>query len=330
MSRDSVRLLGADDAGISRGVDFLRAGQLVAFPTETVYGLGADAANAEAVNRVFAAKGRPTNHPLIVHISGASELGRWSTTKSPVAHLLATTFWPGPLTLLVPRSDLVASETVGGRTMVGLRVPDHPVALELLHQFDSGIAAPSANRFGGISPTTAAHVVDDLGSSIAGVIDGGACHVGVESTIVEVSDEAVTLLRPGAITTGMIEELLGPDVRVVDGTAGPSMAPGMLESHYAPTKVTQLVTEAELFEVLCTKMISGKRVGVIAPFEVDHEQSWALPPDVEGYARNLYSCLRLADESSGTDELIVVTPNEQTSSDALYVAVLDRLTKASS
>ena len=189
-------------AAIAGAADRLRAGLLVAFPTETVYGLGADAGNPEAVRRIFVAKGRPADHPVIVHLDDAAEIAHWARSVPEAARRLAATFWPGPLTLILPRASHVSDIVTGGQDSVGLRVPSHPVARALLAAFGGGIAAPSANRFGRISPTTAAHVADDLGDAVASILDGGACDVGIESTIVAFRGETPILLRPGGIGVG--------------------------------------------------------------------------------------------------------------------------------
>src|SRR4051812_4625673 len=224
---------------VARAVDALRAGELVAFPTETVYGLGADAANPDAVRRLFAVKGRPTDHPVIVHLARAAQLDELGRAVPAVARDLGDAFWPGALTIVVARDpDRVAPEVTGGRPTVGLRVPDHPLAHALLGAFGGGVAAPSANRFGRVSPTTAAHVRADLGTDVDLVVDGGPCTVGVESTIVDCTTDPPTLLRHGAITIDALAATAGTPV--VDGTAGPSRAPGMLESHYAPLAAVEL------------------------------------------------------------------------------------------
>ncbi|MBI1844800.1 MAG: threonylcarbamoyl-AMP synthase, partial [Actinobacteria bacterium] len=226
-------------SAIAGAVGVLRAGGLVAFPTETVYGLGADASNDEAVRRIFAVKGRPTDHPLIVHLGDADQLDAWAREIPSDARLLAAACWPGPLTLVLWRSSAVSDVVTGGRDSVGLRVPSHPVALELLRAFGGGVAAPSANRFGRVSPTTAAHVVADLGDDVDLVLDGGPCAVGVESTIVDLTGEAPMLLRQGGVSIETIEGVIG---RAVIATAeGPARAPGMLAAHYAPTARVELV-----------------------------------------------------------------------------------------
>ena len=201
--------VAADDAGIAQASGVLKAGGLVAFPTETVYGLGADASNAQAVARIFAVKGRPRNHPLIVHLASADDLATWAVDVSEDARQLARAFWPGPLTLILKRAESVLDAVTGEQDTVAVRVPSHPKALALLEAFGGGIAAPSANKFGRISPTTPDHVRLDLGQEVDLVLDGGACEIGIESTIVDCSGERPRLLRPGKITATEIEALLG-------------------------------------------------------------------------------------------------------------------------
>ena len=318
-----AHLLGPDDIDVAAAA--LAAGQLVAFPTETVYGLGADAGSATAVARVFEAKGRPTGHPLIVHMADAGGLDRFGRRVDQRARALADAFWPGPLTIVVPRGEAVDPATTGGRDTVGLRVPDHPVALALLAVFGGGVAAPSANRFGSVSPTTAAHVMDELGPVVEVVIDGGPSTVGVESTIVDLTAGPPTLLRPGGISAVEIEAALG--VELVDGRAGESRAPGMLVSHYAPRVPVELVTggtaRAAADRAITRAGASGDRVGLLAPFATDRCPSFRLPADAAGYAAGLYARLREAD-GAGLDRLLVVPPV----GGPLLDAVLDRLTKA--
>ena len=311
-----AELLGPDD--IATAVAALERGDLVAFPTETVYGLGADAGSPSAVARIFAAKGRPRGHPLIVHIHDRGGLERLGRNVGEEARALADAFWPGPLTIIVGRGHGVAPETTGGRDTVGLRVPDHPVALALLRAFGRGVAAPSANRFGSVSPTTAAHVVDDLGDRVDYVVDGGPCRVGVESTIVDTTGSEPALLRPGGISPVEIEAVLGRPL--LDGRAGPSRAPGMLISHYAPAVPVELVETGDLVGALAG---AGDDVGVIAPYDGGGRCWWALPADAAGYGAGLYATLRDADRA-GLRRLLVVAPT----SGPLRDAVLDRLRKA--
>lgn len=321
--------IGPDE--IDRAAAALAAGALVAFPTETVYGLGADASSGEAVARIFAAKGRPTGHPLIVHLSDeaarAADLGGLGLDPSPEAESLAKAFWPGPLTLIVARGPAVDPAATGGRDTVGLRVPDHPVALALLRAAADlgvpGVAGPSANRFGRVSPTTAAHVIDDLGSladpAVELVVDGGACRVGVESTIIDTTGPEPALLRPGGISAVEIEAVLGR--ALVDDRAGPARASGMLASHYAPDVEVVLVAAGELDRIVGDAAVGP--VGVIAPFDPGHRPSWVLPADASGYGARLYAALREAD-GAGLDRLLVVPPERG----ELRDAVIDRLTKA--
>ena len=325
-----VRVVGAD--GIEAATAILADGGLVAFPTETVYGLGADAGSAAAVTGIFEAKGRPKDHPLIVHIADAGEIHRYANRVPSEAELLADAFWPGPLTIVVDRGDRIAPETVGGLDTVGIRVPDHPMALELLTRFGGPVAAPSANRFGSVSPTTAQHVVDDLGSAVDLVLDGGPCAVGVESTIIDLTGSAPKLLRPGGISAVELEAVLG--VAVVDDRAGPSRAPGMLRSHYAPRTAVELVPAVEpgadgagaaaADRSLAAATAAGaSRVGLIAPFANAHCPSWRLPADASGYAAKLYAALREAD-GHDLDMLLIAPPT----AGRLLDAVLDRLSKA--
>ena len=292
---------------IDEAVALLRAGGLVAFPTETVYGLGADAASPAAVERIFAVKGRPRDHPVIVHLHDAEAMDAWAARVPPPARQLAAAHWPGPLTLLVERSARVPDEVTGGRPTVGLRVPAHPLARRLLAAFGGGLAAPSANRFGKVSPTTAAHVRADLGGAVDLVLDGGPCTVGVESTIVDCTTVPPTVLRHGGIT---VQELV---VTVVDGTTGPSRAPGMLESHYAPAAAVELATSAAAAADRAAALRRlGRAVEVLDP-----------GPDAVAYARHLYEWLREAD-ARRLDVLIVVPPPD----DGIGVAVNERLRKA--
>lgn len=309
----------------------LRSGGLVAFPTETVYGLGADASNDAAVARVFSVKGRPTDHPLIVHLANAEQLDDWAAEVTPTARLLADAFWPGPLTLLVERLASVSLAVTGGRSTVGLRVPDHTVALELLRAFGGGIAAPSANRFGRVSPTTAAHVVADLGDDVDLVLDGGACRVGVESTIVDLTAEVPVVLRTGGISIDRLEEVLGHVVEVHVGaelSKGGARAPGMLEAHYAPEARIILSSENDVVDVVIGALASSTGpVGLLAGTVLV-----GLPEDVielepagtaDDYAAVLYSRLRQADRL-GLSVLVCVPPPNV----GLGLAVNDRLRRA--
>ena len=318
---------------IERAAAILRAGGLVAFPTETVYGLGADASNPAAVAKIFAAKGRPQNHPLIVHLAGIELLPLWAEEIPPAAHKLAAAFWPGPLTLVLKRAAGVPDCVSGGQDTVGLRIPGHPVALELLKAFSgteggrrySGVAAPSANKFGRISPTSAAHVRAELGDAVDWVLDGGECEVGIESTIVDLSRGRAVLLRPGQITPARIAAVLGAEVGSPDAAA--PRAPGALDSHYAPRTPMYLVPAAELQAKLAA--LRGRKLAVLARAEAPSglkDIYWqAAPRAVAGYAHELYASLRRLDDL-GCDLILVEAPPAVPG----WQGVNDRLRRASS
>jgi len=299
-----------DDEALDEAVRVLRRGGLVAFPTETVYGLGADASQPDAVRRVFTVKGRPLGHPVIVHLASAGDLDRWARHVPAGARVLADACWPGPLTLVLPRRAEVPDVVTGGRDSVGLRVPAQPLALELLRRFGGGLAAPSANRFGRVSPTTAEHVRRDLGDDIDLVLDGGPCTVGVESTIVELTGDEPVLLRPGGVPAERLDELLGRPVRRTP--QGPARAPGMLPAHYAPRARVVLADAAHAEDELARAEAGGRRARLLHP-----------GVDAAAWARSLYAWLREAD-ADGIEVLVVVPPPEE----GLGVAVVDRLRRA--
>src|SRR5918993_2871728 len=292
-----------DAAAIDRAVEVLRKGGLVAVPTETVYGLAADADNEDAAQKLFAAKGRPADHPVIVHIYGANSLDDWASEVPDAARVLAAAFWPGPLTLVLKRSARARDVLTGGQDSVGLRSPAHPWARALLQAFNGALAAPSANSFGRISPTTAQHVIDDLGVKPRGkidlLLDGGACPVGIESTIVDVRSDVPTLLRPGAITREQLQTaLLCP---VADVGAQSPRASGRLDKHYAPHTPLSVMPVDQLMTTLSKP---GKtRVAVLAPLSVlqncraDVALAIAAPEPADEYARVLYSSLHRLDAS---------------------------------
>jgi L-threonylcarbamoyladenylate synthase len=298
----------------------LLAGGLVAFPTETVYGLGADARNANAVARIYSVKGRPADHPLIVHVASIDGLGDWADDVPGYAILLARDFWPGPMTLVVKRSGLAGDFVTGGQETVGVRVPDHPVALGLLEAFakvgGQGLAAPSANRFGNVSPTTAQAVSAELGNYLTDgdqILDGGACDVGVESTIIDCTGNAPRILRPGAITEQMIAESTG--LEVVGNVEKSSIrVSGSLEAHYAPAARV----------LLDQSPVAGQ--GFIAMAGImagDGVVRLAAPESHEDFARVLYSALRAGD-LMGLATVVVVQPV----GDGIAIAIRDRLTRA--
>ena len=334
----------ASPAEVERAAELLVEGGLVAFPTETVYGLGAWVLDEVAVARVFAVKGRPADHPLIVHVGHAGELGRWASAVPDVAGRLAAAFWPGPLTLLLPRSPDLPAIVTGGRPGVGLRVPAHPLALALLAALDrlrpgdAAIAAPSANRFGRVSPTTAEHVRADLGGDVDLVLDGGPCAVGVESTIVDLTGARPAVLRLGGIEVEHLADVLGewPVVesdRPDEGPAGGARAPGMLAAHYAPRAQVVLVDApgdpaSDVARAVEPFLRGGQRVAVLAPGPIaglDPEAIELEPVGPPGdYAHALYDRLRQADRL-GVDAIVAVLPPRG----GLGDTVRDRLRRAS-
>ncbi|MBI4756423.1 MAG: threonylcarbamoyl-AMP synthase [Betaproteobacteria bacterium] len=315
-------------AELIQAVSLLRAGELVAFPTETVYGLGADARNPAAVARIFAAKGRPADHPVIVHLPDATHLSGWARVVPQGAVKLARLFWPGPLTLVLRRSESVPDIVTGGQDTVGLRVPGHPLALELLQAFGSGIAAPSANRFGRISPTTAEHVRRELGRNVRLVLDGGPCPVGIESTILDLSGAVPRLLRPGAVTAAQLSSALGEPVTTEAGAdASAPRVPGSLAAHYAPATPLHLVEPRELAAVVAAWLDRGGVVAVLArrpALDAHPRLHWQLAPaDPGAYAHELYASLRAFDEGPATVILVEALPRE-----LRWNAVADRLARA--
>ncbi len=319
---------------VADAVRALTTGHLVALPTETVYGLGALATDPVAVRRVFATKGRPVDHPLIVHVASARVLETWATDVPEQARLLAAKFWPGPLTMVLKRSAIVPNEITGGRDTVALRVPDHPLALAVLGSLprNSGVAAPSANQFGRVSPTTAAHVADDIGELLIPgdlILDGGASAVGVESTIIDLSGDNPTILRPGGLPVEDIEQVLGVAVERV--ATGPSRAPGMLDVHYAPRAGVRVVSHDRintLPELFVDLLAQGKRIGALVPVDTPLPESILRLPAPEPFtgeslAPILYARLRSADEF-GLDVLMVVSPSKL----GLGWAVSDRLQRS--
>ena len=300
----SVPILRADRAAVMRAARLLADGKLVAFPTETVYGLGADATNAAAVGRIFEAKRRPADHPVIVHVADIEAAERWASAIPAQARALAAAFWPGPLTLILPRASCVHAIVTGGQSSVGLRAPAHPVARALLKEFGNGIAAPSANRFGHVSPTTARHVADDLGDAVDLIIDGGACDIGIESTIVAI---------------------LGRMPASADATA--PRASGTLATHYATRTPAQLVAPDALRAELAQLEARDELVAILARSAApadDFDGVWVTAPrDATTYARMLYANLRALDHA-GADAILI----EQVPDDDAWAAIRDRLARA--
>ena len=297
----------------------------MAFPTETVYGLGADASNPDAVAKIFAAKGRPNDHPLIVHIAGANQILDWAESVPDAALRLANTFWPGPLTIILNKKTHVPLAVTGGQATVGLRVPANPVALQLLLAFGGGIAAPSANRFGRISPTQASHVAEELGDSVACVLDGGPCTVGVESTIIDLSGEQPAILRPGRVNRGQLEAVLQTEIRLSPQTK--IRAPGMMAVHYAPNTMALLCRTETLISMLDELGAQGKNLGILtfstSMAKVSSRHLIRLPERAELYETALYSALRELDKLR-LDMILI----EQPPTDEAWAAVNDRLGKA--
>ncbi len=333
---------------IDLAVEALRRGELVAFPTETVYGLGADASSVEALKRLYQVKGRPAEHPVIVHIRSAEQLADWVEDVPESACKLAEAFWPGPLTMVLRRSRVVLDQVTGGQETVAIRIPGHPLALALLESFGGGIAAPSANRFGKLSPTTADAVAEELGPDVAMVLDGGPCKVGIESTIVNLSGDVPEILRPGMILADQIEKVLGTPLRyhgtgavaqtteasqqsdasrkVVD--ARTPRAPGGLLKHYAPRTPMRLVSASKLDDAVKRLNAEGKRLAVVS-FGL-HPQKWpnvvwvSAPTGSVDYAHDLYGTLRHLDSQRCDLILVERVPESQE-----WTPIRDRLERAS-
>ena len=305
---------------IKKAAKALKDGYLVAFPTETVYGLGADASNPISVARIYEVKGRPTDHPLIVHISSTSQLDKWAVDVPEYARNLARNFWPGPMTLILKRSQIAKDFITGGQNLVGLRVPSHPMALLLMKEFENlggtGIAAPSANRFGAVSPTTLDAVLEELGTFLSNkdlLLDGGASEVGIESTIIDCSGETLNILRPGIISKEQVEEVCG--LQNGDNISGSKVkSSGLLVSHYSP--LAEVVLDGE----------TSPEDGFFAMAEIQTPTGairLGSPATIEEYAKNLYSVLRLADQKK-LKRISVIQPF----GDGLAIAIRDRLSKA--
>ncbi|MFJ8565529.1 L-threonylcarbamoyladenylate synthase [Streptomyces sp. NPDC093514] len=316
----------ARTSDIEKAAGVLRDGGLVALPTETVYGLGANAEAPEAIARIFQAKGRPPSHPLIVHIGGAEQLDGWVQDVPLAARLLAEHFWPGPLTLVLRRGPRVPLEATGGLETVAVRVPDHPVALALLSAFGGGITAPSANRFGSVSPTTADHVRAELGDAVDFVLDGGPCAVGVESTIVDVTGKTPTILRPGGVTREDLEGVLGHPLAVP--ATSRVRVPGQHPSHYAPRARVVLVEPGRVLSEAALAQELGHKVGVLQPASFGEAPINAyavvrVPDAPAAYARALYGFLRALDQQA-CDLIIASLPEEE----GLGLAIANRLRRA--
>ncbi len=312
---------------IDRAVDALRDGEVIAFPTETVYGLGADAQNPAAVRRVFELKGRPSTHPLIVHIDDLRALDRWALSVPPAARALAERFWPGPLTLVLRRAPAVDLAITGGQETVAVRVPAHPVAQQLLRAFGGGIAAPSANRYGRVSPTRAEHVREEFGQELGIVLDGGDCKIGLESTIVSCVDAVPRVLRPGSITLSQLRAVEPATVGESDLEA--PRVPGSDAKHYAPVTPVSIVASGSLEEVVGELTEQHEKVAVLAtrpPKSANRYMTWInAGRRADAYGRDLYVNLRTLDKSGAKEILVEEVPQGEA-----WAAVRDRLRRGAS
>jgi L-threonylcarbamoyladenylate synthase len=320
-------LPGSDVAAIAQAAQALRAGELVGIPTETVYGLAADADNEAAVAQIFAAKGRPTDHPLIVHVASSAQVARYAAQVPDFAQRLIDAFWPGPLTLILPRRPGVAAAAAGGQDSIGLRCPSHPVAQALLRACGLGLAAPSANRFGRVSPTTAAHVQAELGTALL-VLDGGPCPVGIESTLVDCTRGAPVVLRPGQITREQLQEACGRSVgQPAEPDAAAPRASGTLESHYAPQARVRLMQADELAQRVQALGTLANNLALWSrepPPQLGAGVLWrAQPPRAQDAARELFATLRELD-LHGVQQIWVELPPETPD----WEGVRDRLKRA--
>lgn len=318
---------------ISTAVRILCEGGTVAFPTETVYGLGADVTNPDAINKIYKIKQRPIDHPLIVHISSISHLQYWAQTIPESAWKLASHFWPGPLTLILQRSRHISDRVTGGQDTVGLRIPAHPVALALLNALgpDKALAAPSANRFGRISPTTAAHVQEELGSRIDMILDGGACEVGLESTIISFHGQSPLILRPGGIALSALESLLDSPVMLAHNVNQIVRTSGSLPAHYAPATPLRIFSTAHIEVEAGALAAQGLRVLIIRWSDIDKSQpldsliqQFCMPADPIPYGKQLYARLREFDQAT-FDYILVEAPPDHPA----WLAITDRLQRAS-
>ena len=322
-----VKVVRATQVEIETAVQALRDGELVAFPTETVYGLGANAQNPAAVRKIFEAKGRPETHPVIVHLDSPRFLHRWVRDVPDVATKLAERFWPGPLTMVMPRAANVHDIVTGGQDTVAIRVPQHPMAQQLLTAFGGGIAAPSANRYGRLSPTRAEHVRDELGDAVKVILDGGESQIGLESTIVAFEGSSVRLLRPGAVTAGQIRQVVA-ELEIGAGLDSPRV-PGSATSHYAPTTPMTIVPAGEIDAHAAALSEGGRRVAVLAqrlPLRAHKYVTWInAGRRPEQYGHDLYANLRTLDKAGCQQILVQDVPEGER-----WEAIRDRLLRAAS
>jgi L-threonylcarbamoyladenylate synthase len=322
-----VRIVRATQVEIETAVQALRDGELVAFPTETVYGLGANAQNPAAVRKIFEAKGRPETHPVIVHLDSPRFLHRWVREVPEVATKLAEHFWPGPLTMVFPKAPQVHDIVTGGQDTIAIRVPQHPMAQQLLTAFGGGIAAPSANRYGRLSPTRAEHVRDELGETVKVILDGGECQIGLESTIVAFEGGNVRLLRPGAVTAGQIRQIAS-DLIIGAGLGSPRV-PGSAAVHYAPSTPMTIVPAGEIDAHAASASEGGRRVAVLAqrlPLKAHKYVTWVnAGRRPEQFGHDLYANLRTLDKAGCQRILVQDVPEGER-----WEAIRDRLLRAAS
>ncbi|MGH8211539.1 MAG: L-threonylcarbamoyladenylate synthase [Steroidobacteraceae bacterium] len=320
-----VRVVRATQVEIETAVQALRDGELVAFPTETVYGLGANAQNPAAVRKIFEAKGRPTSHPVIVHLDSPRFLHRWVREVPETATKLAGRFWPGPLTMVMPRAVNVHDVVTGGQDTVAIRVPSHPMAQQLLTAFGGGIAAPSANRYGKLSPTRAEHVREELGDTVKVILDGGECQIGLESTIVSFEGQNVRLLRPGGVTAAQIRQVVGE--LLIGANLESPRVPGGTPSHYAPTTPMAIVPSGEIDAHAAALSEGGRRVAVLAqrsPLKSHKYVTWInAGRRPEQYGHDLYANLRTLDKAGCQQILVQDVPDGEA-----WDATRDRLRRA--
>ncbi len=322
------RILPATAEAIAEAGQQLAAGGLVAFPTETVYGLGANALDADAVARVYAAKGRPAWNPLIVHVATVEEAQQLAAAWPEVAARLAATFWPGPLSLILPRAAHVPAAVSGGGDTIALRMPAHPVALALVRAAGLPIAAPSANRFMALSPTTAQHVADGLGGAVVLILDGGPSTVGIESTVVDLTGTTPRVLRPGMISRATLARALGAPVGGDEATHAdgvPRPSPGMVARHYAPRATLRVVAREAIVGEVRAALDAGAQVGVLlrTALPLAGATVVALPEDPDGFARALYGALHDLDAAGSTQVLVEAVPDEPA-----WDGIRDRLRRA--
>jgi L-threonylcarbamoyladenylate synthase len=320
-----VRVVRATQVEIESAVQALRDGELVAFPTETVYGLGANAQNPAAVRKIFEVKGRPPNHPVIVHLDSPRYLHRWVREVPPGAMRLAEAFWPGPLTMVMPRAANVHDVITGGQDTIAIRVPAHPMAQQVLTAFGGGIAAPSANRYGRLSPTRAEHVREEFGEAVRVILDGGECQIGLESTIVAFEADSVRLLRPGSITAAQLKKVV--DELLIGVDAASPRVPGSPPTHYAPRTPLTIVPAGEIDAQADASSAGGRRVAVLAqrlPLRAHKYVTWInAGRRPEGYGRDLYTNLRTLDKAGCQCILVQGVPDGEH-----WDAVRDRLLRA--